>query len=290
MRLSFSSHGPSLGIALAVALVVGPRAAGADSVKPPPVKTVAIMSDTGQALLYDMGTQGYVVVKSGDRVGAYLVAEVAADHVVVIDPTKPHARHILALKPKPITTAPPVDDGLAPVNPYAAADTVEKLSVMNPYPAPAPTPAPDPARKPPTRIEPTVIVGEPARLDAPPAAAPAPEPANPEPAKKPAPLLETRDLKRAELDAALADFDALSKEIQVELVAGGGVRVVGLARGSLLYRMGLRKDDVVRAVAGERLTSVDAAARVYARLLAVEEFTVELERGDRPVVYTYKLR
>jgi type II secretory pathway component PulC len=100
----------------------------------------------------------------------------------------------------------------------------------------------------------------------------------PRPTKSDAPLAVT--VKRAELDRELGDFDKLGKAIDVSPAAGGGFVVTRVEKGSFPYRLGLRQGDVIRAVAGQRLASVDDAARVYARLRSLKTFTIEV---DRPI-------
>jgi type II secretory pathway component PulC len=124
---------------------------------------------------------------------------------------------------------------------------------------------------------PTVIVGEPPAAPPPPPTAPSPPPG------------ERFAVARAELDAVLLDFDRLAREIQIEAAPGGGVRVTAIAPGSLFHRAGVRKGDIVRRIAGEAITDIGSAARIYARVQASDEFVVELDRGGARHRYTYRL-
>ncbi len=303
-------------VALVLASALAAPAA-ADSVRPPPVTAVAVMKDTGQALVWDGLRAEYVLVKSGDQLQSYFVVTVTESGVVVADQANPKVRHTLRLTPAPTTVVDPSKPRsptaitLAPSAPTSASG----LAVEDPYPADGLAPVdPYPARPAPrVVVAPTVIQGgapEPPAADplipsvrAPGASAVprtkpptpvAPAPASPKvsvpkPAKPKAPRTETISLPRADLDAALADFSALSKEVQVER-AGSGVRVVGVARGSLAHRLGLRRGDVVRSVAGEHPTSVEAAARIYARLQTVDGFDIEVERGDQRIIFRCLLK
>jgi S1-C subfamily serine protease len=119
-------------------------------------------------------------------------------------------------------------------------------------------------------VEPTVVV-------APPAAKPDPH----------APVRRDVRIRRAALDQALSDFDRLGREIQVEQVAGGGVLVTGIASGTLLHGAGLRKGDIIRAVAGQPLTTLEAAARVYATVSSASRFDVEIDRGPDRITFAF---
>jgi hypothetical protein len=129
-----------------------------------------------------------------------------------------------------------------------------------------------------------------------PAATPPPAPPKNEPPAKPTKPVKpatpttvetgapaTITVKRAELDRELGDFDKLAKTVDFAAAEGGGFTVTRLEKSSWLWRMGLRPGDVVRSVAGQRIASIDDAARVYARLRVVKEFTIEVDRpSDEP--------
>ena len=238
----------------------------------------------------------------------------AADH-------DPKQRHVLRLAPAPterpgktrrlrptvITLAPSEaggaaldivdpypDDGLAVVDPYGSApgNTVKAAGGAS-----APAAGVRSVRAPgPSAIGVPPVASPPDRAAAPDKAAGPDKAAAPGPRAKPAPRAAARrvertvEITRAELNAALSDFDALGREIQVERADGGGVRVVGLSRGSFFHRTGLRERDVVRSVAGVRLTTIESAAMVYARVQASDGFDVEIERGRQRVKLTYAIR
>jgi hypothetical protein len=96
-------------------------------------------------------------------------------------------------------------------------------------------------------------------------------------------------LSRRELDWALSDFAALSRQIRIERADGGGVRIVELERGSFLARLGIKRGDVVRRVAGHTIDTVDQAADAYAALADARDVVVELERRGKPLRMRYRL-
>jgi hypothetical protein len=98
---------------------------------------------------------------------------------------------------------------------------------------------------------------------------------------------EQHSLSRKEFDAAISDFDALGRDIQVALAADG-VRVDEVASGSLAYRMGIRAGDVVLDVDGKKLRSVNDAAAIYARLMDAEQFAVKVRRGTGVITLRYR--
>jgi hypothetical protein len=147
-----------------------------------------------------------------------------------------------------------------PLDPKSAEATA-------PAPAPVPTGAPAPKA---AKIAPTEI-------RATPAPAPAPEPAPPPPVE------EIRAVSKAEFDREINDFDKLMASVVVEPAEGGGFTIVELEPRSWIHHLGFRKNDVVRSVAGETISTIEDAARVYGRLRGMSTVTAEIERGDKRV-------
>jgi S1-C subfamily serine protease len=85
-------------------------------------------------------------------------------------------------------------------------------------------------------------------------------------------------LRRSELDAALADFARLSRDVTVDLSILGAT-LTHVAPDSLLHRLGLRTGDRVLSVDGRPLRTLDDAAALYARLPRLAAISVELQRG-----------
>ena len=93
-----------------------------------------------------------------------------------------------------------------------------------------------------------------------------------------------RKIARAELNRELSDFERLGAAVDVVVAETGGFRLTRVERGSWPYRMGLRQGDVIRSAAGERVATVEDAARVYARLRASKAFTIEIDRPMKGIV------
>lgn len=257
MRLS------ALALALATSLAAVPVRAddlaaadpGADQVVAAyaPIIPVAVMLETGQALLWDETASEYKLGRVGDVIAGWKIVAIEATKIVVMNGSE---RDELPLEAAPVPLEPPV--------------------------------------KAPRKLPTTVVTAEEPAPAAPaaPAAAPPPEPA-PTPAPEPAPtraVEEKRSLTRAELDSELGDFDRLLATIDVKANDGGGFVLTRVAEGSWVYRMGLRSGDVVRAVAGEQVSTIEDAARVYARLRTLKKFTIELDRGGKRVLIHYDVK
>lgn len=110
----------------------------------------------------------------------------------------------------------------------------------------------------------------------------------PEPAPRAVPE-ERRRLSRRQLDAALADFSALARQMNIERAEGGGIRVIELERGSFVARLGIERGDVIRRVAGHTIDTVDEAAAAYAALSRARHVLVELERDGAPLRIRFQL-
>ncbi len=147
-------------------------------------------------------------------------------------------------------TAAPPTAGEGPADPYG--------------PPPAPTTAPTPA---------TATATD---------AAPAPAPA---PAIVPAPAAAAElatTLGRAEVDRALLDFGRLSTSAKGAFTPAG-LRLDKLVESSLYFKAGLRAGDVVTAVDGKPLHSIDDAADLYARSTGVKAAIVSVIRDGKPM-------
>jgi membrane-associated protease RseP (regulator of RpoE activity) len=187
-----------------------------------------------------------------------------------------------------------VDAGpAAPADPYADMDpgvaAFVKAVGATPSPASA-TPAPAPTPTASTTKAPTKASNDGAALGAAIAGAPsAPQTAAPAPgvpATAPAPAVApgptTASIKRAEVDAALADFGATASTFRATFTAQG-LRLDDVAGGSLLARVGLQKGDTVTTVDGQPLRSLDDAANLYARLPTARGTTLNVLRAGTPV-------
>ena len=89
-------------------------------------------------------------------------------------------------------------------------------------------------------------------------------------------------LTRAEVNAALADFAKLATAVHGSFSASGLV-IDGVSDGTIFQHAGLRAGDVITAVDGARLRSLDDAADLYARASTSKALTAQLLRGGRPM-------
>jgi S1-C subfamily serine protease len=62
-----------------------------------------------------------------------------------------------------------------------------------------------------------------------------------------------------------------------------GARIDSIAAESLFARLGLRAGDVVEAVDGRPLRSLDDAATLYARAASARNVTILVQRAGKPV-------
>jgi len=119
-----------------------------------------------------------------------------------------------------------------------------------------------------------------------PEAEPAPEkinqvraPVGSRPENKPSKVIVTR----RELDRALDNLDDLSREVEVELVAGG-TRVSSVGKGTLPYRLGLRRGDVIVSIAGVKTARLEDGADVFVKLSSAKKFKIELIRDKERII------
>ncbi len=278
-------------LAATTTLPAGPATAEAPPTKArkakpavPPYRLVRILAETHQALLYDRNRGTHVLVDAGSAVGAYEVTDIATDHVVLSRPGDSREFVLVAgeatptsrlADPYPIPDpAPPAAGDGALIDPYPAG-------VLDPYGSDGvrETVAPDGQRAsdepaPPTEPAPPVVVD--------------PTPTPVAPVVVDTPREESMTVARQELDAALSDFAKIGKEVDMTIVAGG-VRLDRVATSSFFHRVGLRDGDLVTKVDGTRITGLDDAAVVYARLGKARRFTVAVDRGGAPLTLRFQI-
>ena len=184
----------------------------------------------------------------------------------------------------PVVVAPEKSRAAAP-DAIAGASAAASPSAPTSTPPAAPAPTPAPATAPAAALPPVPAA---APTTAGPAA-PHSATAAPSDPKAGAARSEKRRLSRKELDRALSDSAALTREIKIERATGGGILVADLAKGSFAARAGIEKGDVVRRVAGHAIDTVDDAASAYAALLEAKQVVVELERRGARLHITYQL-
>ncbi|MGD9085303.1 MAG: type II secretion system protein N [Desulfobacterales bacterium] len=100
-------------------------------------------------------------------------------------------------------------------------------------------------------------------------------------------LARTRSikLKRDEVEASLANVDALMEKVNVTPYMQGdqpsGFRISNIPADSVLRKMGLRSRDVIVGVDDDDITSPDQASDFFERLAAGDEVTIRVKRRRR---------
>jgi hypothetical protein len=151
--------------------------------------------------------------------------------------------------------------------------------VASPAPAPAPTSAPEPAV--PT-IESSTNLGHTASPDAGRSSTESStnvgQTAPPEAVRR---SIDTT-LSRDDVRIALADFAKLTAAVHGAFTPAGA-RIDGLAPGSLFAKVGLRTGDVVTAINGQPILSVDDAADLYVHATTTRNLAIQVTRNGKPV-------
>ena len=268
-----------------------------------PFRVVTLMPDTGQALVFDRDRNAHVLVAVGDRVGGFDITEIEDDHLVVaragrelvlvVDPQAPQPGPDTVVAPRPADPAGPADPYAAPapaaepkglaalldpyldvLDPYGTAGIREVLAPPDQRVAPAPA-VTDPYAGP---TEPKVVPAPAAAKPVTPVPAPGSNASATADGRADAIRRDTLTIQRRELEAALADFDKLGKEIGFTR-HDRGVRLGKIAGGSYFFTLGLRSGDVVTAIDGKPLRSLDDAAAAYARLGSARQLAIDVDRG-----------
>ena len=69
-----------------------------------------------------------------------------------------------------------------------------------------------------------------------------------------------------------------------------GIRIISLNDESILKEYGLKENDIIKAVGGIKITSLDKLAKVKERLIEQKKAVVQIMRGNRSVCYHYTLQ
>jgi membrane-associated protease RseP (regulator of RpoE activity) len=195
--------------------------------------------------------------------------------IVTPAPTAPSAPAATA-KPTTPTVAPATATSatVAPSTSAAASATVAAATSAAPAIAPPAAPA-------------TPAIG-PVAPSAAATASPSPPPAvGPMPPAVPS-ILEVA-LPRAEVAAALDDFGTLVGALGGTFMPTG-VRIDRVTAGSVFAKAGLRVGDVVTAVDGKPVRSLDDAADLYARAATTRAMTAQLVRGGQAITLKLAIR
>jgi PDZ domain-containing protein len=265
-----------------------------------PLRVVRVMPDTHQALLYDKTQGTHVLVEQGKSIDGYLVEDIDEDEVTLVGDTgteivlaAPDYRHRhddddRAEKTDKKAAAPqdPYASATSPQDPYAETPiaageggvrTTEAPSAAASAAPTAPT-APRVAEAPGTAptTAPATVPATTAPTTAPATEAPPPPPSAAWSASTPPALT------RADVNASLANFGKLAGSVHGSFTADGA-RLDAIAPDSLFAKAGLHNGDVITAVDGKPLKSLDAAASLYARAAGVKMLTLSVIRAAKPL-------
>ncbi|MDB4962359.1 MAG: hypothetical protein JWP01_2358 [Myxococcales bacterium] len=108
---------------------------------------------------------------------------------------------------------------------------------------------------------------------------------SPAPAASPEGVL----LARRDVTAVLADFELLTRSLRGTFTPWGA-RLDMVAPGSVFAKAGLRTGDVVTAVDGRPLRSIDDAADLYVGASSIRSTTVQVTRAGAPITLRIALR
>lgn len=101
-------------------------------------------------------------------------------------------------------------------------------------------------------------------------------------------------LSRTQVDDAMNDITELMGQItiqpHVEDGEAGGMILSNIKPNSIFRRMGLRNGDVLTAVDGQPITTVDQALKLYEDLKSSDSANVEIKRKGRPTTIEYSIR
>lgn len=222
-------------------------------------RAVGLMTDTGQALLWDEAKNEYALLRVGEERGGWRLVAVEKGQAVIVQGAGVREELKLAAAPTEIATATP-----AKGKKRTATFVVEPDAPIA-MPSPSDVAAPPPGQ----RVQSLDSGGFYAAVQG---TLPAPEP-----------KLEARAVKRAEFDREIGNFDKLLDQVTVTPAVGGGV-VLSRMKSPFLTKLGLKEGDVVRTVAGEQVSTVEQAARVYAQLRSAQSFQIVVDRAGARVV------
>jgi S1-C subfamily serine protease len=80
---------------------------------------------------------------------------------------------------------------------------------------------------------------------------------------------------------ALADFGRLMSAIRGEFTAAGA-KIDGVTDRSVFAKVGLKTGDIVTAVDGKPILSIDDAAELYSHATTARNLTVSVLRAGKP--------
>jgi general secretion pathway protein C len=103
------------------------------------------------------------------------------------------------------------------------------------------------------------------------------------------PIRQKRTLRRSQVQAALSDIDQLQSQARIRSHSEG-FQIYRIRRNSIFRRMGLRNGDIITAIGGRAITSVNDAYEIWRDLTAGRDTSVEFKRRGRPRIIDYRIR
>jgi general secretion pathway protein C len=101
-------------------------------------------------------------------------------------------------------------------------------------------------------------------------------------------------LNRAQVDGAMNNLNELMGQINIqphsENGQSDGMILNNIKPNSIFRRMGLRNGDILTAVDGRPITTVDQALKLYEDLKSSDATNIEIKRKGRPTTIEYNIR
>ncbi len=123
-----------------------------------------------------------------------------------------------------------------------------------------------------------------------------PQPKKPKAASKSGEIKDLGD--RRVIDRSLVDYykknyDEIGRNIGVAESKGGnglnGFKITFVRRGSDFAKLGLRRNDVIKAINGQPINSYKAAMDLYRRMDTIDNMTFTIERGNKEMELEYEV-
>ena len=302
MRLVGALLFVSLAGGIALAEDAKPAETQSEAAKPKfPLRVVRMLPETHQALLFDRIHGTHILADIGGSVGGYVVASIDDDEVtlasggteIVLTAPEPAWKHRKDRRAEQLSrpARQQTSEQPRPEDPYgepvirsveaphvleAGDDGVRVAEAPTGDFVPVPAPAPVGVR---VAEAPT---GDPVSVPVP---VSAPVPVG-------VPVATTDDtiiIPRADLTASISDFGKLAASIRASFTPAG-VRIDGLSEASIFAKAGLRTNDLLTAVDGHALHSLEDAADLYARAQTTRNVALQITRAGKPLTLRVSIR
>ncbi|MFP3981179.1 MAG: type II secretion system protein GspC [Desulfobacterales bacterium] len=102
------------------------------------------------------------------------------------------------------------------------------------------------------------------------------------------------DIDREEVSAAMQDVNKLMRQVRVrpyfdEDGSPAGIMLSGIRSNSIFEDMGLESGDIVKAINGRQIRSVEDAMQFYENLKNASEVELQIQRGDSQQTIQYRI-